>query len=141
MQVVKCAKDLPQCSMSEAIEKGLEKALAKKYEEKAAELEVGLDEIDKVDGISVRVVSNMERQHLVRDEVSLMARSPLCVSNRCSLLPTHHIICAHHNRLLCSSYTMLPISIDAQALRGEGLSLGLPCPHKVHSLVPEDSRC
>ena len=140
MQVVKCAKDLPQCSMSEAIEKGMEKALAKKYEEKAAELEVGLDEIDKVDGISVRVVSNMERQHLVRDEVSLMARSPFCVSNRCSLLPTHHIICAHHNRLLCSSYTMLPISIDAQALRGEGLSLGLPCPHKVHSPVPEDSR-
>ena len=69
-QVVKSAKDLPQCSMSEALEKGLEKALAKKYEEKAAELEVSLDEIDKVDGISIRVVSNMERQHLVRDEVS-----------------------------------------------------------------------
>ena len=128
MQVVKCAKDLPQCSMSEAIEKGLEKALAKKYEEKAAELEVGLDEIDKVDGISVRVVSNMERQHLVRDEVSLMARSPLCVSNRCSLLPTHHIICAHHDRHLCSSYTMLPISIVPDPLHFLGVT-------KIHNFI------
>lgn len=76
-QVVKSAKDLPQCSMSEAMEKGLEKALAKKYEEKAAELEVSLDEIDKVDGISIRVVSNMERQHLVRDEVSFMILSSI----------------------------------------------------------------
>lgn len=78
MQVVKCAKDLPQCSMSEAIEKGLENALAKKYEEKAAELDVSLDEIDKVDDISIRVVSNMERQHLVRDEVSLTIYIHIC---------------------------------------------------------------
>ena len=69
MQVVKCAKDLPRCTMSDAIEKGVEKALAKKYEEKAKELKVGVDQIDKADGISIRVVSNMERQHLVRDEV------------------------------------------------------------------------
>jgi len=69
MQVVKCAKDLPQCTMSNAIETGVEKALAKKYEEKAKELKVNVDQIDKADGISIRVVSNMERQHHVRDEM------------------------------------------------------------------------
>ena len=69
VQVVKCAKDLPQCTMSEEIERGVKKALAKKYEEKAKELKIGIDEIDKAESISIRVVSNMERQHQVRDEV------------------------------------------------------------------------
>ena len=69
VQLHKCAKDLPHFSMSEVIEKGLEAHLDKCYHEKAKELRVSVNEVEKVKGLSVRVVSNMERQHCVRDEM------------------------------------------------------------------------
>jgi len=70
---VKVAKDLPHCKMSTAIEKGLHKALASAYEDRAMELGVDVSEVEKAEGLFVRVVSNMEKKHVVRDEVSRRA--------------------------------------------------------------------
>lgn len=67
---VKVAKDLPRCKMSAAIESGLHKALASAYEERALDLGVDVSEVEKADGLCVRVVSNLEKKHVVRDEVS-----------------------------------------------------------------------
>lgn len=67
---VKRAKDLPHCKMSSAIEDGLHKALAKAYEARAADLGVDVSQIEKAEGLSVRLVSNMEKKHVVRDKVS-----------------------------------------------------------------------
>ena len=76
---VKVAKDLPHCKMSTAIETGVERALAKAYEDRAAELGVDASELEKADGLSVRVVSNMEKKHVVRDEVSCSAALVHCL--------------------------------------------------------------
>jgi len=70
---VKSAKDLPHCKMSLSIEAGLHKALASAYEEKAMELGVDVAEVERAEGLFVRVVSNMEKKHVVRDEVSCRA--------------------------------------------------------------------
>ena len=67
---VKVAKDLPRCKMSAAIESGLHKALASAYEERALDLGVDVSEVEKADSLFVRVVSNLEKKHVVRDEVS-----------------------------------------------------------------------
>lgn len=67
---VKAAKDLPHCKMSQAIELGLRKALVSAYEDRATELGVDISEVEKAEDLFVRVVSNMEKKHLVRDEVS-----------------------------------------------------------------------
>lgn len=64
------AEDLPHCKMSMAIEKGLHKTLASAYEDRASELGVDVSEVEKADNLFVRVVSNMEKKHVVRDEVS-----------------------------------------------------------------------
>jgi hypothetical protein len=64
------AEDLPHCKMSMAIEKGLLKTLESAYEDRASELGVDVSEVEKADGLFVRVVSNMEKKHVVRDEVS-----------------------------------------------------------------------
>lgn len=72
---VKVAKDLPHCKMSIAIENGLRKTLASAYEDRATELGVDVSEVEKAEGLFVRVVSNMEKKHVVRDEVSHHAAS------------------------------------------------------------------
>jgi E1A/CREB-binding protein len=66
---LKMAKDLPHCKMSETIEDGLRASLAKAYVERANELGVDLADVEKPDPLYVRVVSNMEKKHIVRDEV------------------------------------------------------------------------
>lgn len=71
---VKVARDLPHSKMSEAIENGLHKTLEEAHEKRAAELGVDVSEVEKADGLFVRVVSNMEKKHVVRDEVSDCAR-------------------------------------------------------------------
>ncbi len=67
---LKTAKDLPQCKMSLEIESGLRRALGRAYEDRAKELGVDVSDVEKVEGLSVRVLSNMEKNHVVRDEVS-----------------------------------------------------------------------
>lgn len=64
------AKDLPKCKMSDFMEEGLEKTLVKAYNAKAKELGVPLDEVEKAQALSVRVMSHIEKKHTVRDMVS-----------------------------------------------------------------------
>lgn len=66
---MKGAKDLPHTKMSFAIEKGLENHLRKAYEQRAGDLGVALEEVEKAHGLTVRVISNIEKNHMVRDEV------------------------------------------------------------------------
>jgi E1A/CREB-binding protein len=66
---VKVAKDLPHCKMSVEIEKGLNGILTKACEDRAKELGIDVSAVEKVEGLSVRVISNIEKNHLVRDEV------------------------------------------------------------------------
>lgn len=76
-KLMKGAEDLTHCKMSVAIESGLNDALLTAYKEKAAELGVGLDEVEKASGVTVRVVSNMEKKQYVGEEVSAVAVSSL----------------------------------------------------------------
>jgi len=66
---LKAAADLPHCKMSLAIERGLENHLEKAYLQRANDSDVPLEKIEKVEGITVRVISNMEKTHVVRDEM------------------------------------------------------------------------
>mmetsp|Transcript_24957 Transcript_24957/g.41383 ORF Transcript_24957/g.41383 Transcript_24957/m.41383 type:complete len:892 (+) Transcript_24957:3467-6142(+) len=68
-QPMKAAKDLPHCKMSMAIEKGLQKRLNTAYEQRTQELGVSMQLVEKADGLTVRVISNMEKKHIVRDEM------------------------------------------------------------------------
>uniref|UniRef100_A0A7S1UT71 histone acetyltransferase n=1 Tax=Grammatophora oceanica TaxID=210454 RepID=A0A7S1UT71_9STRA len=67
--LMKGASQLPHSKMSQTIEQGLNDALEKAYKEKALELCVPYAEVEKAEGLSVRVISNMEQKHLVRDEM------------------------------------------------------------------------
>ena len=67
---MKAAKDLAHSTMSKAIENGLRRSLQKAYARKAVERGVGIDQVEKAEGLSVRVISNMEKKHVVREEVS-----------------------------------------------------------------------
>jgi len=66
---LKAAKDLPHCKMSLAIEKGLEKHLSIAYMHCAKDKSQTLQKVEKVEGLTVRVVSNMDKKHIVRDEM------------------------------------------------------------------------
>lgn len=66
---MKAAKDLPHSKMSTAIEDGLHGALQKAYAQQALARGVPMDQIAKAEGLSVRVISNLEKKHVVRDEV------------------------------------------------------------------------
>ncbi len=66
---MKGAKDVPHCKMSMALEKGLQVALSAAYTERAGDLGVSVHEVEKAHGLAVRVVSNMEKKHVVREEV------------------------------------------------------------------------
>ena len=69
---MKTAKDLPHCKMSLAIEKGLERHLRKEYESRAQGQGVSIKHVEKVEGLIVRVISNIQKTHVVRDEVRFL---------------------------------------------------------------------
>ena len=84
-QVVETAKDLPSCKMSDFMETGLSNALSKAYEERALKLGIDVAAVEKVKGLSVRVVSHVKKKHAVRDEVRMrLRRWSLCLLN-CSV--------------------------------------------------------
>jgi E1A/CREB-binding protein len=64
------AKYLPRCKMSDSMEEGLLKALDLAYEKVAAEMGIEVSEVEKAEGLSIRVMSHVQKQHAVRDEVS-----------------------------------------------------------------------
>ena len=68
---IKVAADLPHSKMSEAIESGLVAALEKAYTERSNELGLSIEDVEKAESLSIRVVSNTEKKHLVGEEVRL----------------------------------------------------------------------
>lgn len=68
---VKGAKDLAQSNMSTAIEQGLQNALSSAYKKRAEELAVSIDQVEKAEGLVIRVLSNTEKRHMVGDEVRI----------------------------------------------------------------------
>jgi E1A/CREB-binding protein len=67
--MMKGARELPETNLSRAIEKGLLTALEKEYESRANELGCGVEEVEKARGLTVRVLSNVDKNHYVGDEV------------------------------------------------------------------------
>ena len=63
------AEDLQKCEMSDFMEEGLAKSLKVAYESKAKEMNIPIEEIEKVEGIVIRVLSHITKKHTVRDEV------------------------------------------------------------------------
>ena len=66
----KGAADLLQCKMGESIEKGIAQALSKEYERVAKDRDCTVAQVEKAENLYVRVVSNLEKKHKVREGVS-----------------------------------------------------------------------
>jgi len=66
---VKDSKDLPHCNLSRSIENGLKKTLLNAYEKVAENRGCQLSQVEKAEGLSVRVVSSLEKKHKVREEM------------------------------------------------------------------------
>jgi hypothetical protein len=66
------AVHLPKCSMSDFMEAGLQKTLATAYKKKAVETGCSIDDLQKAEGLCIRVISHIEKKHVVREEVSLV---------------------------------------------------------------------
>jgi E1A/CREB-binding protein len=73
----KDATDLPECKLSRAIEEGLSHTLTEEYERIAEERTCDLSEVEKVEGLCVRVVMSLEKKHKVREGVSPLIYSSL----------------------------------------------------------------
>lgn len=67
---VKGAKELPHCNLSQSIEDGLQKTLLKAYEKVAQDRGCTISQVEKAEGLNVRVVSCIEKKHKVREEAS-----------------------------------------------------------------------
>lgn len=63
------AEDLEKCEMSDFMEEGLLKNLKTAYECRAKEMNVPVEEVEKAEGIFIRVLSHITKKHTVRDEV------------------------------------------------------------------------
>jgi len=106
-KTVKKAVHLPESKLSREIEKGLGEALKLAYNSRAKELDVGVEEVEKAEGLTVRVISNVEKKHIVGDEV----RSYFCLECICGFLPSsvaHSCVCSqmlrHYEAQNCPTY-------------------------------------
>ena len=68
-KAVKSADDLPRCKMSDALEKGLYDSLHAAYTSRSVELGVAFEDIEKANGLCVRVLSNVEKKNLVGEKM------------------------------------------------------------------------
>lgn len=68
--IIKDARDLPHCNLSKSIEDGLQAVLLKEYEKVAETRLCEVAQVEKAEGLCVRVVSKLEKKHKVREEVS-----------------------------------------------------------------------
>lgn len=66
---VKGAIELPHCNLSRSIEDGLLRTLSKAYEKVAEARGSTVAQVEKAEGLSVRVVSSLEKKHKVREEM------------------------------------------------------------------------
>jgi E1A/CREB-binding protein len=103
-KVIKGAKELPTCKMSDAIQAGLENTLATAYTDKALELGVGVDQVEKAKGLTVRVVSHIEKKHVVRDEVSLSISLISTLVQHTSLFSRLCLCCSSHLMQMYEKY-------------------------------------
>ena len=104
-QKMKGAKDLPHCKMSRAIEKGLQDVLRRAYEERAQKDGVSIDKVEKAEDLCVRVISNIEKKHVVRDLVR-------CRSN--PSIYTHTCVCVWI--YMCMGWWLLVLVFPAFSL-------------------------
>lgn len=67
---LKSAAELPRCKMTDSIEAGLEQSLKQAYQSRSTALGVSFDSVEKVQGVlSVRVLSDVEKKHVVGEKV------------------------------------------------------------------------
>ena len=78
--MIKGSKDLPKCKLSDALEDGLYKALQSAYLARSNELGVTIDNVEKAEGLCVRVLSNVEKKTVVGEKVSVFAKIVSCVT-------------------------------------------------------------
>lgn len=81
--LMKAAQDLPHSKMSKAIENGLHVALQQAYAQVAIASGIPIDQVKKAEGLSVRVISNIDKKHVVREEVRIVVSS---LYNLCLIL-------------------------------------------------------
>lgn len=79
------AEDLPKCEMSDFMEEGLFKNLKAAYESKAKQMDIPVEEVEKAEGIYIRVLSHITKKHTVRDEVRMLGV--------CGWISRHLIVC------------------------------------------------
>ncbi|KAL7549416.1 hypothetical protein ACHAWF_012686 [Thalassiosira exigua] len=68
--VYKDASHLPHCNLSRAIEDGLSKTLSKAYDKVAEDRGCYLSQVERAEGLCVRVVSSLQKKHKVREEMA-----------------------------------------------------------------------
>lgn len=66
---IKGAEDLERCKLSDAIQEGMIRALEKGYADRAKELCIDLDAVERADGLTVRILSSVEKNHHVGEEM------------------------------------------------------------------------
>lgn len=71
-KIVKGADDLPRCKLSDALENGLHCALQAAYVSRSSELGVALEDVEKAEGLCVRVLSNVEKKNVVGEKVRIL---------------------------------------------------------------------
>jgi E1A/CREB-binding protein len=123
-EAVKGAKDLARCKMSDAIEEGMKSALEAAYRERAGELGVTVDQVEKAEDLSVRVIANVDKKHLVGDLVSH-------IQNRISV--------RHRDVALIISLRLLFLDV-AKVLCGK-MPQRVSCPDEVHCTFSENPWC
>lgn len=91
-EAVKGAKDLARCKMSDAIEEGMKSALEAAYRERASELGVTVDQVEKAEDLSVRVIANVDKKHLVGDLVSHIQNRISVLHRGAALIISRHLL-------------------------------------------------
>lgn len=79
------AEDLQRCEMSDSMEKGLALILQHAYELKAKQLQIPIDDVEKAEGLFIRVLSHITKKQPVRDEMYHLYSKSGCPSD----FPTH----------------------------------------------------
>jgi len=65
----KGASEIQKCQLSDSIEEGVQRTLEKAYGDRAKEQGVSLDEVERAEGLCIRVLSNFEKKQHVGKEM------------------------------------------------------------------------
>lgn len=122
-KIVKGAEDLPRCKMSDALEKGLHDALRAAYVTRSNELGVDVEDVEKSEGLCVRVLSNVEKKSVVGEKV--------CNLKYCVL----HVFLMKY-----AKYGLFYCSLDAATLHGQRIPKRVSFTIEVYCSFSENSR-